>query len=42
MGLLLLPALLGCDSRPGETVTQVNNEQAAAITEIQRLAAKSR
>ena len=39
-GLSLLAALLGCGRRSGETAKPPNQEQAAAIAEIQRLGGK--
>lgn len=40
IGLLLFPMLSGCGPRPGKTANRVNNEQAAAIAEIQKLDGK--
>ncbi len=40
MGLFLLPVLMGCGTRTGETADRPNKEQGLAIAEIQRLGGK--
>ena len=40
MQFLLVPMLMGCGARPGETASRPNKEQATSIAEIQKLGGK--